>query len=391
MHLLITFACCCTAWVYTVSGWSADDIPAACIRSVDDELDAIIGVLWKLRQLCNPPVSTEGLLQRLEAKATSCEEKIADIIHLDEAEILNVQKSWLDETYKVLIFHLDPPEERALMDSARRADLWRDNLENRLVSYLGSQEAACRGDKQLWQDRQAAIAKHMLSDVCSVLDYMAAAALKLSWEYCFASKHAREVALRLVKFPLFDLADAGLPVAKYLVKCCVLAARHTSTHSFAPKLAAAKGTDCLLFELLSLSTKGPSKCALDIQFMSWLESVLTCRRAMKSFVSRMPPPDREVPQHLPSDWPAVLYDSYIRGSKIARRCSRHDFETMCVCLSIFPPSSPERDCLVQTQRIANRLLFCQPMATRCKCADECMRNKQSVMTIVKNFFISTLT
>ena len=335
-----------------------------------------------------------GLIRHLETKARLAEEEVADIIHLDQDKVLELLQKWLDDTYKVLIFYLWPFEEEAIMQSARRADLWRENSKNRLVCYLSSQYTACDGDPQLWTCRQATIAKHMLSDICSVLDYTANVAFRLTQEYCFASNAVREQALKFVSFPLSALADADVSasipaVAVHLRACGILLARHISTHVFAPELAPATGENYLFFELMSLVTPGPSIStrALDVQFMNWCNSILTVRRSMRDYLSRMPPADREGAQQLPTDWPGVLYEEHIRGSSIARGCPKQQFETFCVCLSIFPPNSPQREFLVQLQDIAGRLMLCKSKAARREHANAQLSNEnyREVWTFVKDF------
>lgn len=192
----------------------------------------------------------------------------------------------LQDTYDAIIMWMDPAEITAQMgpEMSGRATVWRQSTTSRLYTFLQRERAACKGYDDVWQSRQKAIIKNLLSDIVSALDYMATVALQLSPEYCYASKAARESAMKAAYFPFEELAAAGIDFVQTLHNQGIKACRDEVAHQRAAELAFPDGK-VYRFDLMALkglhTNVGTQIRAFDVPGMHWLECILKARRRIE--------------------------------------------------------------------------------------------------------------
>ena len=97
-------------------------------------------------------------------------EERADPLYQPQVEVLADQL--MQDTYVAIIMWLSPTEIKNLMGPGHgpRAQNWRQSSHSRLVTYLGQEQTTCIGNLPLWEARQKALAKAMLTDVVSAMD-----------------------------------------------------------------------------------------------------------------------------------------------------------------------------------------------------------------------------
>lgn len=311
-----------------------------------------------------------------------------------------VGKQLLQDTYDAIIMWMDPAEIAEQMGPGMggRADMWRQSTTSRFYTFLQSEQAACKGCDDVWQSRQKAIIKHLLTDIVSALDYMATVALQLSPEYCYASKAARESAMKAAYFPFEELAAAGIEFVQPLHNQGIKACRDEVAHQRAAELVFPDGK-IYWFDLMALkglhTNVGVQIRPFDVPGMHWLECILKARRRIErafELPELLEPSEESVSPSLNADsmsdsetFLKALYTSIKPAS-----LSELDLLAACSDAEYQDSNSDARAAWDTIDRDGRALLFLEKQHIMCKECKESMSDKNKIRQVTLRMLLKLI-